>query len=575
MTRRKIWLLIAPLFIVPDLGCPSGDDVEPSSTTTQPDGTSTGSTTTGDGPTTSEVPTTDGPTTAGAEGSGARFLYFVAGPMPGQFDAIRTIDDAPPDAPGAPETVLAAPDGGTLGPWYASPNGERLVVTGQGADQARHLYVIELATLGVTEVPLPGELTILGEVEFPPDGQQFMIRAAGEDQIAGLYRCQLALDGTCAAEPWSPPPVGDASGASARFTFSADGARVAFTGDFAGEGTYQLLLGDVDAPGVVYELAAFANGFTDAAFIQFSAGGDVLYYNVDLTTNSVHEFFAIDLNTDPPGPPVQLSPPVVSDAFGRLAPDLRAILWWTGDAARGDLSLIPIDGTSAGEPTPLNSDGPGRVRYNRWTIAPDGQRVAYLSDHGQQPDEDALYVVDVGGPAPTAPVRISAPLGPGGAVDRVDFAKDPQRAVYYAAEADAGTEIFLADLVTADAVKLNTPLPPGGSLTTLHQFAPDESQLVYQGTQEAVDAPGLYLVDLSGPEPGAPVRIDPPLPPGELQAFFVPSYSLDGERLYFQTPAVDGQRTVYRVHTDTPFDPIQLTPSDENVAAILVLPPAP
>jgi hypothetical protein len=590
MTGRSLAILVVLA------GCPAPEDTTTSTTDVDPstsDGTTVATippTTTESPPTTTDVTTTDAtttdatttevtttgdPTTGGPSPGGARVMYSLVGAMPGQSGALRLVDDTLPDGPAAPVTVLDPPAGGFLGDTTIAPSGARMIIAAEEADATPRLFVLDRFTLAVTEAMLPADMTWFGDVTFAPDEQMIAFAAAVADGPPELYLCPFTPEGTCIPEVWSPPPAMGGNGSSGHYAFSDDGAKIAFTADPTGQGGVSLLVGEVDVPGIAVELAAFMPVFTDIGALRFSLAGDVLYFSVDEQVNAVYVTYAVDLSTDPPGPPVPLNPPVMTDVMGRIAPDRSALMWWTGDGLRGDLNLIPIEGASPGMATLLNSDGPGRA-FARWFWSPDSQRVTYRSDHMQQANSDDLYVVEVGGPEPGAPVRVNAPIGPGGSVNDMAFTADSQRLVYFASEADAGDELFIADLAAPGAaVKVSAPLPDGGTIQTTHWFSPDESKIVYLGTQETVDVNDLFLVDLSGPQPSAPVNISPPLPPGEVTSFWDPTFAPDGARVYIITPRIDGQRRLIRVSAEGALDPVTLSLDQEAVGYADVLPPAP
>jgi hypothetical protein len=534
--------------------------------------TTSGTTTTG----MTDATTTDDPTTGGREDAGARVLYFLAGPEQGQEVDLRVIDDTAPDGPAAPMTLVAPPNEGLFVGRDISPSGALMTLQARDVDLRAYLYLIDLATLDVIEATLPVDLTFTDTTHFSADEQLLGFRAGVADGPAELYLCARTPDGGCTAEVWSPPPMGDGGGLSiGNIEFSADGAWVAYGADLTGDGGSQLWLGSTTSPGEATMLAAYPESFTDIGGVRFSPAGDILYYRVDRTQNGVYEMFAVDLGVDPPGAPVQLSPPFTMGARGRVAPDGSALLWWSGDGPRGDLAWIPIDGLMAGPAVTINTDGPGRVLVADWSWSPDSKRVVYLSDHVEV-DADELYTVDLGGPSPGDPVRVNAPLPAGGSVSGVFFVDDAQRIAYFARPPAVGDDLFLGDLASpGEAVQINPPLVAGGTLDPLVRLAPGGATIAYQGTQDDPDVRGLYLVDLTGAQPGAPVRVDPPLPPDAGVYSFSPEFSPDGGRLYFRFPEAAEQSALLRVAADGETDALQLTEPGEAVASMIVLGPAP
>ena len=117
--------------------------------------------------------------------------------------------------------------------------------------------------------------------------------------------------------------------------------------------------------------------------------------------------------------------------------------------------------------------------YHSWS--PDSTRIAYTADHGVV-GRNELYVVDVSSAQPSAAVRVNAALVSGGAV-------------------------------------------------LSHRWTADSTALAYLADQDIDGVPELYIVDMSGPAPGAPQKVHTDLSSGWVMPRF--KFSPDGSRLAY------------------------------------------
>lgn len=541
--------------VSPTTGDISDTDAAGTTTDAIPDPTTTGATT--------ELAETD--TTAGEPPSGARVLYLPGGAEPGLAASVRAIDIT--DAIGDPITLVTAPEGGLLHTDLTFSASRRwAAIRGAATDQTGRLWLVDLAAPALGPAPaaaLPADVRSIGAGAFSPDAQRFGFQGLLQGGVGRLYLCAIEADGACTAEEWSPPIPAMSPGVRSAPAFAADGAQIAYAGDLAGDGTLQLVLAASEVPGEATALASYPSS-TELLALAFAPEGGALYFTID--QGAGHESFAVDLSQEPAKAPVALHP---ADATARadFAPDLRALLVWTGETKHGDLSWISLAGASAGEAAPIGE--PGHVRQGSVGWSPDGQRLLLLADHAQ-PGTDELYVVDVSGDAPAAAVRLSAPLGPEGTVSRAAFAPDGARVVYYARPEGQGDELFLAALATpGEALRLSAPLPKGASLPQSHRIAGE--RLLYRGPQDEIGVNELYAVDLA--EPGPPAKVNAPLPPGGNVGA---SYDLapDGQRAFFLAPGAGGDAALFAADLAgaAPGAPQELSEPGEDVATLLVLP---
>jgi hypothetical protein len=148
--------------------------------------------------------------------------------------------------------------------------------------------------------------------------------------------------------------------------------------------------------------------------------------------------------------------------------------------------------------------------------------VAYLADQTVN-DHPELFISDVSGPSPGAPVRMSPILGAaaGTSVDSFAFTADSLR-IAMSGDFTVANQIELAATVIAAPSPqiLNQALFSGGDVV---QFAWRSSGdgLFFSADMIANDDFEGWSVDLSGAAPGAPVRLHPPLAGSDLEFFWI------------------------------------------------------
>ncbi len=550
-----------------------------STTTVEP---TTGSSTTGSS--TTEVPTTTDTADTGTTGEpgegGAAWVLYRTDDKNNTVPSELYFVDASGPTPGPPTPVHAPPmpgwsvslvhDSSPLGRWHSHELGDPMV--------GREVWFMRIdgPTLGApVRVDLPPQLGF-GLPLYAADESLVAFGVVQTGGSTGLHLCELGDDGSCAPTLWSPPVAPGGTIRDDAASFSPDHSKLAYAGDLDGDGTAQVLLAGT-APGdagKAVELGGIPMGL-GALGTAFAADGQTLYF-----TSTTQEFaggprdlFAVDVSVDPPGPPVLVSPPIVhtSQRF-RFRSDLSATLMWSSDNSLGDLVLIPLDGTQVAAPVPLH-DKPGSVVTKGFAWAPGEQHVVYLAEKADDPGNNDAYIVDVSGPAPAPPVRLNAPLGPGGDVSFIVFGADASRAFYFAnSGAGQGSELWMVGLSPMSApVKLSAPLPPNGSLPGELEVAADLSRVMYSGNQESESLRELFLVELAGP--AAPVKLNDPLAVGGSVGFGA-SFAPDGKRAFFRVQDADMKKRLFQVDlTPTPAAPVQISNEAHDAFLLDVLPP--
>lgn len=166
---------------------------------------------------------------------------------------------------------------------------------------------------------------------------------------------------------------------------------------------------------------------------------------------------------------------------------------------------------------------------------PTGRRLAFLADLETDALEE-LWVLDPTGPLPAPTTRLSLPFATGAeGVDRFVWSADGRRILYAADHESPGrAELYLTDADAANGVRIHPPLT-GDASVGHERFVRGDTRVLY--TRYEGGARRLYVVDVSGPSPGAPVDLGP------IHPFFpFPRYAL--------SPSED--RVVFRDAEDPP-----------------------
>ena len=540
---------------------PTGD---PPPTTTGETTDTTGETTgtTGDDPTTGETTDTTG---APAIDGDARIFYTVESDTFNLARALRRVDIVDGVAMPA-QTVLEAPAGETFRHvgdlsstrrWYAL----------NGTNTGR-LWVVDTAAAAATQIVGPPDVANVGARTFSPDETLLSFTAGPMGAPSRRYVCALQPGGAC--EPTDTgPPAGDMGGGPG--VFSPDGTRLLHGGDLDEDTGFDVLLTDLAEPGKTDVLASYPGDWVGFDFDpnRFTADGEVVHFGVDVQDNQRFEHFAVDLSVDPPGAPVPLHPPPMDEAHGYYAPDLHALLLWTRwDIDHGDLQRVELGGLVADDPVVVNTHGPHGVDPFDilWTL--DSQHILWLDDHETPGTFEAYAASAAGG----APVKLSAPVTPGGGVQGLVAAPDPG-AVLYVAEAsgDSGFGLYWVDLAAPGEAVL---LSGAGELAEVHGWSPDGARLLF--TQDGADGRGLYLAFFGADGPGAVVRVDAgaPVHEGAMQFFARPVLSADGQRVFWRTEKGGGARALVTVLADErgPLGPpLELSGPDDDVVVLEAL----
>lgn len=168
-------------------------------------------------------------------------------------------------------------------------------------------------------------------------------------------------------------------------------------------------------------------------------------------------------------------------------------------------------------------------------ISQDGMRIIYLADQDVD-NEQELYSVPVGGGPVT---QLNPPLVAGGDVLGFAIALDSSRVVYLAdQDTNDMVEAYSVPLTGGAVAKLNGPLIPLGDLSTL-LVTNDSTHVIYLADQDTDGITEVYSAPIAG---GGAVKINGPLVAG-------------GNVTHIASP-LDGSRAIYRADqiTDEVFE---------------------
>ncbi|WAS97307.1 hypothetical protein [Nannocystis punicea] len=558
---------------------PSTDaSTEPTASTTEEPGTSptTGaeSSTTGETPTTGEAPTTTGTTGEDpGDGAGAARVIYADDNEVGVD--MYFVDCTGPEPGPAVLIDHNLPAGWHLPfPGRLSPSQRWMLLVAAHPRLGEEVWLVDMSG------PLPGDpvrVELAGEPGFQVlgtwwsgDESRLALRRTSDDGVgAQIYLCDVGADGTCVPEAWNLPlaPGGGIDGRG--FAWSPDDSRVVYSGDPDGDEVGQLFLAGA-APGDAGEAIALTSEVpADEAFVHeawFSPDGATLYYRYGADLTSITGTRAIDMTSDPPGQPVELQ-------NGQYREDMTGGLNWTGADGLGDLSFFTIDGPTAGPLVPLH-DVPGRVSSKDDGFSPDGRFAVYYAETA--PDALELFAVDLGGPVPSAPVKLASPTAEG-QLHGVIFGPDPALLLYLSqATADGGDDLWMVRLDQPPApVRVNPPLPQGGTIPGFFGFDDDGSKLLYVGPNEATPPWHLWLVDLAAP--GAPIEVGAPLQDGQKFGAGTRAFSADGQRAFYTVQEVYEEGFLnpgFQVDLAAPGVVLQVTDPAHQPRDLRVLPPS-
>ena len=381
-------------------------------------------------------------------------------------------------------------------------------------DGVDELYLTDFGDPGVaTKLSAPlvggGQVT---DFRISPLGDRVLYRADQEiDDVFELYLVSFENPGAAIKINGLLVAGGDVTSS---FVFSPEGTHVAYLADEDTNEEYELFLVNLSIPGFSANLSGplVSRGDVYAGF-TFVPDGSAVVYRADEETDGIDELFVVE--TGAPGYSTKLNETLVGggDVLSSfvVTPTGSEVIYQADQTVDGVFELYLVDLTNPGISTTLSSPMPaGRDVLGEFVISPGGDKVAYLSDQNIN-DVFELYVVDLS--TPGVSYKINRNPTSNGDVVASGFQFSPDGgALAYVADEDFNDliEFYLVELAFPSiSAKLNSPLVPGGDLTTVFRFTPDGVRLLYLADQDEDDVFEIYRVDVA--VPGHTVKMNSPL----------------------------------------------------------------
>ncbi len=411
-------------------------------------------------------------------------------------------------------------------------------------------------------------VTAVDDLQFSPDGRWFAFKGDfGTDGTIELWVVDLTRPTIETAVRVNGPLV--ASGAVLNFKWSPDGRWLAYHADQNVDADNELFVVDMCAglnpgPSMRANAPLVALGDVELDDYFFSPDSRKLAYVADQTIDGQLEVFVIDLSSGAPSAAVQASP-----VFSNASMDVDDNVQWTPDSTRllmradpvvldqEELFLVDVSGPAPWTPQLVSgamATG-GDVVLDDYAISPNGQRLFFIADR-ETDNITQLWTVEIGGPTINAPVLASAPnTATTLSIFEAKWSPDSTRILYVGDQAvDAINEIYLVTVApTASApVQLNPALAADRDVsTTASEFDfISNGRVLYISDQDTNDVLELFLVDVSGPSPAAPVKINQPGLPStaDVDEWWV---SPDGSRIvYIVDPDAAGRNDLWMTTLD-------------------------
>ncbi len=532
---------VLPLSALLLAGCgedmpPSGPTSEATSTGESSEATSTGQvpeTTTGESPSSG----TDDPT--GLDSTG--------GP-PGVASMVMVIN-GDLDTPGLNELFRVDYIDGQLSPPLVlnGPTTTNLLPPELSASQ-RHLFYEAFAVGAPSRylhLPLDadGNPGLEAPVNLPPapDGGNFSslvlngdesrlyYRGVPAGQGAGpveIYTAELTADSVVAPSVLvSTNTLGGSLGVA--FEVSDDEAWVSFSheDDITGATDAWIAPADTPAPAAALRISDLDQPWQSAASPHFVPGSEALYYRADASFDGTSELFFVDLSGAQPSTPTRIHPPLPDNvSTNPLYPsrDGGRLAYFVGAAGAGDVWVVSFGDSTVSPPVRLSTLGDAEVWPADTQWSDDGRWLVYSATHEVAGTRD-LYLVNMSGAQPSAPMLVApGGLSAGSDIDGAAFSASGQWLYFVAAYGATVPQLHRVNVqgdVPGAPQLVSGPLPEGGTAVGTIVASHDEQWLTYHAIGGAADARDLYIVDVSGDTPGAPVQVNPSAPQGESVSF--------------------------------------------------------
>jgi Tol biopolymer transport system component len=304
---------------------------------------------------------------------------------------------------------------------------------------------------------------------------------------------------------------------------------VAWVGDTRVDGSNDVVVAGLPAlaataPVVINPIIAGGSASTSVFLTQFSPDGTKIAFRGNFRVNALNELFLVDLSGNSAGTAEVVNPPPV--ALGGVvdfvwSPDSTRILYSADQDVDELIELYLVDVSGPSPWTPVKISGlmitNGDISPRDFNFSPDGSKVVFLAD-AITDARNELFYVDVGGAVPGAPIRLNNPLPASANIQPLwDWTPDGQRIIYAGDQDQLNiNEIFIVDLSGATPtapVQVNAQMVANaavGLAETDVTISADGTRVAYVADQDVNGVEEVYVVDISGPVPGAAVKVSGP-----------------------------------------------------------------
>jgi Tol biopolymer transport system component len=322
--------------------------------------------------------------------------------------------------------------------------------------------------------------------------------------------------------PGTPQRITDAETVSGQVLagrWSPDGRWFALAGELTEQGTTELYAIDFsgDAPGAPVKLNPELVGGGDVStFFEWSPDSKRLVYLADQDTNEVQELYVVDFGTGAPQAARKVNSSLPDGGSVKTGFAWSATSRWlaytaeTSSSAPEELFAVDFSSGTPQVPITLNPELPvAGLVYPGPQWSPDGSKLAYVAEQDAVGVRE-LYVVDFTS-TPGEPVKVNGALAAAGNVELdVRWSPDSSKLLYRAdEEAATRTELYLASFDGGSLTgvdKVSGAITSGGKVQAF-RWAPDGDRFAYVADPVERFRNELFVVSLSGDEPGAPVNV--------------------------------------------------------------------
>ena len=334
-----------------------------------------------------------------------------------------------------------------------------------------------------------------------------------DGRAGGAYVATLeAIGGTSAGYVWAVS--GGALPRGWGLTSGTPTAMLSGTSTVAGSHTFQITVTDSGGGSATAEYT-----------VELRSGDRFVAWVGDTRVDALNEVFVAGIPGLAPTQPQLVSPivsfgaAVTTAATNSISPDGTKLVF-AGDYitdARNELFLVDLSSDVPGPAQRVSGPFVSGAAILNLYWSPDSQRLMYRADQDVD-NVNEFYLVDLSGPVPGTPIRLNGPMVNNGDVTAAKWSPDGSRISYRADEiVDEVYELFVVDVggpIPGAPQRVNQALVTGGDVNTNWVWTPDGGRLVYYGDAETDDVHEAFIVDVSGAAPGTPQKLNGPLVTG-------------------------------------------------------------